>query len=417
MFALVDCNNFFVSCEKVFRPDLEERPIVVLSNNDSCVIARSNEAKLLGIPMGAPLFEIRHLIKAYNIETLSCNFELYSDISRRIMNVLQSLQKNVEIYSIDEAFLELDATINWAEEGDKIHHQILKYTGIPTSIGFAPTKTLAKLATSHAKTLGSSYYIDHTPPYHKFLKATSISKIWGVGAKLTKSFKQHGICNAYDLMTADPSWVRRNYNIVAERIVRELNGFSCLPLTLVQEQKKSLQITRSFPHPIRDKENLKQIAARFGMRLGFKLRELSQKTSALTVYTQHSFSGDQSLFFQQHTVVLADSTNTTSVIIQQVQEIIENFFSPNTDYQKIGIIATDLREENLPHKHALFDSSKALSNKPNVDKVMDEINKRFGLGTIHPLSCAQSTEWVNKSHNKSPAYTTNWTNLVHVKAQ
>lgn len=416
MFALVDCNNFFVSCEKVFRPDLEEKPVLVLSNNDSCVIARSNEAKILGIPMGVPLFEIRHLVKAYNIETLSCNFELYGDMSRRIMNVLQSLYPHVEIYSIDEAFLKLDASINWAQEGDKIYRHILQCTGIPTSVGFGPTKTLAKLANIHAKTLNSSYYIDHTPPYHKLLKATSISKIWGIGAKLTKNFKQHGLCNAYDLMITDPAWARRNYSIIAERIVRELNGFSCMPLTLTQEQKKSLQITRSFSQPIKDKEQLKQIAARYGFRLSSKLRELSQKTSALFVYTQNSAFDDEHTSFQQHVITLTTPTNTTSIIIQHIQDIIENFFSPNITYQKIGLIATDLREATLPSTHALFDP-KSLPNKPDVDKVMDEINKRFGLGTIRPLSCAQSTELMNKSNNKSPAYTTNWANLVQVKAK
>lgn len=415
MFALIDCNNFFVSCEQVFRPDLEHKPVVVLSSNDGCVIARSNEAKRLGIPMGAPLFEIRHLVKAYNIETLSCNFELYGDMSHRFMNVLQQLYKNVEVYSIDEAFLMFEATLDWAQEGEKLHRHILQCTGLPTSIGFAPTKTLAKLANIQAKTLGVPCYLDNTLLYHDKLKAIPISKIWGIGDKLTKSLKQQGIYSAYDLMTTEPSWIRRNYSVVVERIVRELNGASCMPLTFIQEPKKSIQITRSFFKPIKDKETLKQAAARYGFRLSAKLRELSQKTTTLFVYAQNSPFRNEDSVFHQYTVALPEPTNSTSIIIGHAQNVIERFFDPSISYHKIGIMAVDLRDANLPSSHALFDVPKILK-KPDIDKVMDSLNKRFGLGTIRLLSCGESVEWMNKSDNKMPAYTTDWKNLAQVKA-
>lgn len=415
MFALVDCNNFFVSCERVFRPDLEYKPVIVLSSNDGCAIARSNEAKLLGIPMGAPLFEIRHLVKAYNVETLSCNFELYGDMSLRVMNILQQQCKKVEIYSIDEAFLEYDNNINWSQEGERLRNHVLQCTGIPTSIGFGPTKTLAKLANAQAKALGVTCYIDHTPAYHKDLKSVSVSKIWGIGTNLSKSLKQQGIYSAYDLMVSDPRWIRKNYNVIVERIVRELNGFSCVPLTLIQEAKKSIQVTRSFFKPVKDKEILMQAVARYGFRLALKLRESSQKAKSFFVYGCNSPFRSQQLVFHQRTFVLTEPTHNTAEIIQYVQQALESFFDPTVAYHKIGIMATDLRDALAPSTHALFEAPKSLK-KADVDKVMDALNKRFGLGTVRPLSCGESVEWMNKREHKTSAYTTNWQTLVQVKA-
>lgn len=415
MFALIDCNNFFVSCERVFRPDLERRPVVVLSSNDGCVIARSNEAKLLGIPMSAPLFEIRHLVKAYDVETLSCNFELYGDMSHRVMNMLQQQFKNVEIYSIDEAFLTLDNAVDWSVEGENLQKYILQCTGIPTSIGFGPTKTLAKLANIQAKSLGAPCYINNTAEHHANLKTIPISQIWGIGTRLSKNLKQQGIYSVYDLMTTEPGWIRRNYSIVVERIVNELNGVSCLPLTLVQEPKKSIQITRSFSKPIKDKEILMQAAARYGFRLSTKLRELSQKSMTLFVYAQNSPFGSEACVLQQRTITLPEPTNSTSVIIGHAQDVIEQLFDSTIAYHKIGIMAVDLRDAKLPNARALFNEKKS-SARPEIDKVMDSLNKRFGLGTIRPLSCGESVEWMNKRDNKTPAYTTNWKNLVQVKA-
>lgn len=416
MFALIDCNNFFVSCERVFRPDLEHKPVIVLSSNDGCAIARSNEAKMLGIPMGAPLFEIRHLIKAYNVEVLSCNFELYGDMSLRVMNVLQQQCENVEVYSVDEAFLQFDKSINWAQEGERLRKHVLQCTGIPTSIGFAPTKTLAKLANLQSKALGVACYIDNTPAHHDILKATSVSKIWGIGANLSKSLKQQGIYSAYDLMIADPSWARRNYNIILERILRELNGHSCMPLTLIQEAKKSIQITRSFFEHVKDKDVLKQAAARYGFRLSAKLRESSQKTTTLFVYGRNSPFRGETPIFHQRTIVLPEPTNDTAIIIQHAQQAIESFFNPTTAYHKIGIMAVNLRDATQPGAHALFEAPKS-AKKPDIDKVMDTLNKRFGLGTVRPLSCGESIEWMNKRDHKTPAYTTNWKTLVQVKAK
>lgn len=416
MFALIDCNNFFVSCERVFRPELEHKPVIVLSSNDGCAIARSNEAKRLGIPMGAPLIEIRHLVKAYNVETLSCNFELYGDMSLRVMNVLQQNCEKVEIYSVDEAFLEFDDSINWAHEGERLRHLIFQCTGIPTTIGFGPTKTLAKLANIQSKLLGIACYIDNTPDYHHALKAIQVSKIWGIGINLNKSLKQQGIYSAYDLMMTDSCWARKNYSIVVERIVRELSGFSCMPLTLIQESKKSIQITRSFSAPIQDKNILKQAAARYGFRLALKLRESSQKTNTLFVYGRNSPYQNKAPIFHQRTIVWPEPTNETTVIIEKAQLAIEDFFDENVAYHKIGIMALDLWDATSPVSKALFEAPKPFK-KADIDKVMDTLNKRFGLGTVRPLSCGEGVEWMNKRNHKTPAYTTNWKTLVQVKAK
>jgi DNA polymerase V len=415
MFALIDCNNFFVSCERVFRPELENRPVIVLSNNDGCAIARSNEAKRLGIPMGAPLFEIRHLVKAYNVEVLSCNFELYGDMSLRIMNTLQQQCEKVEVYSVDEAFLEYDDSLNWATEGERLQKHLLKCIGIPTSIGFGATKTLAKLASVQTKTTGNVCYLDGSSKCHEVLKTIPVGKIWGIGAKINKSLRQQGIYTAYDLMTTDPKVIRKQYGIVVERIVYELNGRSCLPLTLIQDSKKSIQITRSFASPINDKDALKQAIARYGFRLALKLRENLQKTKTLWIYGRNTKFDAVDTVLHQRTIVMDEPTNDTATIIQYAQAAVEDFFDPKLNYSKIGIMALDLRDATLPQARSMFDERPPL--KKDVDKVMDSLNKRFGLGTVRPLACGDSLDWMNKRDHKTPAYTTNWQNLVKVQAK
>jgi DNA polymerase V len=332
------------------------------------------------------------------------------------MNVLQQNCEKVEIYSVDEAFLEFDDSINWAHEGERLRHLIFQCTGIPTSIGFGPTKTLAKLANIQSKSLGIACYIDNTPDYHHALKAIQVSKIWGIGINLNKSLKQQGIYSAYDLMMTDPCWARKNYSIVVERIVRELSGFSCMPLTLIQESKKSIQITRSFSAPIQDKNILKQAAARYGFRLALKLRESSRKTNTLFVYGRNSPYQNKATIFHQRTIVWPEPTNETTVIIEKAQLAIEDFFDENVAYHKIGIMALDLWDATSPVSKALFEAPKPFK-KADIDKVMDTLNKRFGLGTVRPLSCGEGVEWMNKRNHKTPVHTTNWKTLVQVKAK
>ncbi|MCX7342624.1 MAG: Y-family DNA polymerase [Proteobacteria bacterium] len=415
MFALIDCNNFFVSCERVFRPELENKPVIVLSSNDGCAISRSNEAKLLGIPMGAPLFEIRHLVKAYNVEVLSCNFELYGDISSRIMSILQQQCEKVEVYSVDEAFLEYDDSVSWQTEGDRLQKHLMQCVGIPTSIGFGATKTLAKLANLQSKASGFVCYLDNTIKYHDALKAITVNKIWGIGAKLSKSLRQQAIYTAYDLMTANAKDIRKEYGIIVERIVYELNGQSCIPLTLIQDPKKSIQITRSFATPVKDMAILKQAVARYGFRLAYKLRENSQKTQTLWVYGRNTKFESANTVLHQRTIILDEPTNDTATIIQHAQSAVEDFFDPKISYSKIGIMALDLHDATLPQQKSIF-TPKA-NDKKDIDKVMDDLNKRFGLGTVRPLSCGESIDWMNKRDHKTPAYTTNWQNIVQVKAK
>lgn len=413
MFALIDCNNFFVSCERIFRPELENKPVIVLSNNDGCAIARSNEAKLLGIPMGAPLFEIKHLVKAYNIEVLSCNFELYGDISSRIMNILQQQCEKVEVYSVDEAFLEYPDSLDWQMEGDRLQKHLMQCVGIPTSIGFGPTKTLAKLANVHAKATGISCYLDSSS--QEILQTIPVGKIWGVGNNLNKSLRQQGIYTVYDLMTTDAKFIRKQYSIVVERIVYELNGTSCLSLNLMQEPKKSIQITRSFAAPIKDKDLLKQVIARYGFRLAYKLRENSQKTKTLLVYGRNTKFDTDNTIFHQRIIDLGEATSDTATIIHHAQEAIDAFFDANIHYSKVGIMAIDLRDAAFTQPKSMFEPK--TNRKKDVDMVMDNLNKRFGLGTVRPLSCGESISWMNKRDHKTPAYTTDWQNLVQVKAK
>ncbi|MBY0281034.1 MAG: Y-family DNA polymerase, partial [Alphaproteobacteria bacterium] len=275
MFALIDCHNFFVSCERVFRPDLENKPVMVLSSNDGCVIARSNEVKSLGIPMGIPVFKVRHLINEHNIQLFSSNFSLYGNLSTRVMSVLKTFVPNMEIYSVDEAFLDCRGLNEDLESfSGCIQTTVKQWTGIPVGVGIAPTKTLAKVATYFVKKRKLDTCILKTPgDIESALSQTPIEEVWGVGRKSAQKLKTLGIYTALDLKRVDPRWMRKTSSVVGERLVRELQGVSCLPLEAEGEDKKSLQVTRSFGRPITQFSELKEAVLTYACKLGEKLRK------------------------------------------------------------------------------------------------------------------------------------------------
>ena len=275
LIALVDCNNFYASCERVFRPDLEQKPIVVLSNNDGCVIARSNEAKKLGIKMGEPAFKKKEVFKKNKVQIFSTNFVLYGDMSKRVMSILKKNSKDIEIYSIDEAFLECynEDLENYAVN---LRNKVKKWTGIPVSVGIAKTKVLAKIANHIAKKYKKSgaFVLDNQEIIEKALKFTAVEDIWGIGKNYAKKLKEYGINTAYDLTCIEESWIKKNFSVVGLRIVQELKGINCLEIESEYKKKKNICTSRSFGQPVSDYNKLKEALSTFAVRCSEILRKL-----------------------------------------------------------------------------------------------------------------------------------------------
>ena len=287
MFGLIDGNNFFVSCERIFRPDLLGKPVVVLSNNDGNIIARSNESKALGIAMGVPYFRVKTLLEHHKGIVFSSNFQLYRDISHRMMNMIESFVPGIEVYSIDEAFMDFKGYIDPLGQSHKIRQSILKSVGIPSSIGIGPTKTLAKVANRIAKQHPSFQHVcmlDSVDDINEALQSLDVSDIWGIGPKLTQHLRMSGIMTAYDLKCTAPSWARKRFSIVEERIVHELNGVSCLSFANIPDSPKSIQMTRSFGKNLQDIDDLQRVLCTYACRLGQKLRRYHLKTCTVLIY-------------------------------------------------------------------------------------------------------------------------------------
>lgn len=427
-FALMDGNNFYVSCERVFNPKLHNKPVIVLSNNDGCAIARSNEAKALGIPMGAPLHTFSHMIKKHDITLLSSNFELYGDMSHRMMNVLQQFSPDVEIYSIDEAFVDLSNVYyrnqenlqSWAQS---VYDAILQNVGIPTTIGIAPTKTLAKCANRFAKKNHHSFHVlDHPEQIKQTLQSTLIEDIWGVGRKLNIQLKCDGIYTAYDLASQDPRWARKKMTIVGERLVRELQGVSCHALETEEKEKKSIQISRTFGTPLTQKDDIAQALSYHATRLGEKLRSKNLATPFLSVYCKtNPFSKNP---FQKcmYTVGLPKPTNDTESLIKSSLFALDQMFKEGYVYHKAGLLAFELVSTHQIRQNILSQiqpsnvlvKSRNSSNK--INSHVDQLNRRFGSDTLFWASSGIQPKHIVKQNNRTPRYTTRWNELATVRA-
>ncbi len=427
-FALMDGNNFYVSCERVFNPKLQNRPVIILSNNDGCAIARSNEAKALGIPMGAPLHAFSHMIKKHDIAILSSNFELYGDMSHRMINVLQQFSPDVEIYSIDEAFVDLSKVFYRSEQNlqtwvQNVYDTVLQNVGIPTTIGIAPTKTLAKLANRLAKKNSHSFHVLNTQEQiQQALQSTLVEDIWGVGRKLHVQLKCDGIYTAYDLACKDPRWARRKMTVVGERMVRELQGTSCLELETVEKDKKSIQVSRSFGTPLKDKEDIAQALSHHATRLGEKLRSKNLKAPFITVYCQtNPFSKHP---FQKcvYTVGLSTATQDTEILIKASLYGLNQMFKEGYTYHKAGILAFDLVSTDLFRQNILSSMKQpkrllqASERSQTLSHSVDKINIRFGQDTLFWASSGVQPKHLMKQNNRTPRYTTRWNELVTVTA-
>lgn len=419
MFALVDCNNFYVSCERIFRPDLNNKPVVVLSNNDGCVISRSNEAKALGIPMGAPVFEYKTFFKKHNITYFSANFSLYGDISRRIMNLLTEFCPNIEIYSIDEAFLNftnIKLNDNYKNFGLKIKEYLFRCTGIPVSIGFAPTKVLAKIANRIAKNFSNQtqgiYLIDNEEKRLKALKWIKVEDIWGIGNQYSKKLKTMNICNGYDFVQLPDSWIKKQMSIVGLRLKMELLGKSCLKIEEVKN-KKSISISRTFEKEIYDIESLKERISAFASKCSEKLRKQNSTCGIVMIYIHSNFyKKEKPPFYRQMFIKLPFKTNSTIEIVKYCKLALEKIYNPDYGIKKAGIVLSDI----IPDKVIDFNLFEQRKKKHNdLMRIIDNINKKMGTSTVHLASHNKSLNYKTLQQKLSPGYTTCWDDILKIK--
>jgi len=419
IYALVDCNNFYVSCERVFDPKLNGKPVIVLSNNDGCAIARSNEAKAIGIQMGVPVFKIPYLIKTYGIEVYSSNYALYGDMSQRVMQTLSEFTPDIEHYSIDEAFLDLSCFSHYGltDYGRRIKHTVKKWTGIPVSVGIAETKTLAKIANRIAKKSKKTRgVLDLTAsPYQKqALEMTRVEDIWGIGQNYAKFLKENSIHNALHLRNADDRFIKKRMGIVGTRILQELRGISCYSLEGCPSPKKGITVSRSFNKAIDDLYELKEAVADFASRGAEKLRKEHSVAGVIMVFIMTSRFKKETYYFNLKTIRLPVATSDTSEIIHYVHGGIEAIFKKDYQYKKAGVMFKELVPERDVQTN-LFDY-KDRDRSKKLMQVLDSINLKTGPNTLKyaAVGLNHNQSWKTVFKKRSPSYTTKWDQLPKV---
>jgi DNA polymerase V len=417
-FGLLDCNNFYVSCERVFDPALQGKPVVVLSNNDGCVIARSEEAKALGIPMGMPAFQMEKQFPNHTIEVYSSNYPLYGNMSERVMQVLTQFTPEVEIYSIDEAFLNLAGFgDDLASYGHVIRNTVKRWTGIPTSIGIGETKTLAKLANRVAKRMKDAQgVVDLTASSHQdeVLAAIPVQDIWGIGPSYTRLLQSHGIHTALDLRQVKDWWIRKQMGVVGLRIAWELRGVSCLSLIQCPPSKKSLMVSRSFGKSITTLDEMREAVATYTSRAAEKLRRNKLAAGVLTVFVTTNHFTDEPQYSNAVTLTLPVATNDTAELLAYALCGMEHICQTGFRYKKAGVLLTEL----VPAQQiqlSLFDG-RDRERSARLMTAMDDINRQWGAGTIRYAAVGFKNRWKMRSARRSPRYTTRWEELVVVQA-
>jgi len=417
MFALVDCNNFYASCERVFRPDLTGKPIVVLSNNDGCVIARSNEAKALGVPMGAPAFKYDELFAKNNIQVFSANFPLYGDMSHRVMTILGEYSQEVEIYSIDEAFLKFEGFtyIDLDKYARQIQKKVVKWTGIPISIGIGPTKSLAKVATKIAKKFpcktNNVYIIDNEEKRIKALNWIKIEEVWGIGRQHTKRLKEMNVHTAFDFTRLDNNWIKKHLSIVGLRLKLDLEGEPTLDIEDIQT-KKNIATTRSFERNYTNFEDLKERVTTFAVSCAEKLRKQKSCCNSIMVFIHtNGFSEDIPQYSCNTVVKLPYPTNSNIEIAQFSVEALRKIYRSGYQYKKAGVIVMDF----IPEEHRQFNIFED-SNPRHIPlmKAIDGINALFGQQRIKLASQDLERVWKMRQEKLSPHYTTDLNDIITI---
>lgn len=417
MIALIDCNNFYASCERVFNPKLRGKPVVVLSNNDGCVIARSNEAKQLGIPMGAAYFEWKPLLDHENVHVLASNYELYGDMSRRVMNTLAAFtdEEHFEEYSIDEAFMDVSdcPPEKLQETALTMQATVRKWTGIPVSIGIAPTKTLAKIANRVAKkalTMKGVFVMDEERLVNSVLKNTKVSDVWGVGRKLTEAYNLHGIKTAFDLKNADEMWIRKRATIVGWRTQRELRGKSVLDLETQPQPRKNILCSRSFKEAISHKARIQEALALYVSKAAERLRAQQSYCGVMSVHLSTNRFHEDS-YSNACSITLNGETSATPKLIRAAEQALEKIFVEGYAYKRVGVSLLDLIPRDR-FQEDLF--ARTSTHDDTLTQLLDNVNKRFGRNTMRIASAGQA-QMLTKTDLRSGRFTTSWRELAIAK--
>ena len=417
-FGLADCNNFYASCERVFNPSLVERPVVVLSNNDGCVIARSNEAKKLGIEMGAPYFQIKQLARRGNVAVFSSNFVLYGDMSRRVMGLLKKFVPATEVYSIDEAFLDftgMDET-QLDELGHEIARTVKRYTGIPVSIGIAPTKTLAKIASKLCKQypkLNGCCFMHRPQDIEKVLRKFPIEDVWGVGRRYAKMLKANGVDTAWDFTQLTPEWVRKRMSVVGLRMWKELRGEACIGFEQTPADKKQIATTRTFAHDIDDFGELHQNVAQYAVACAEKLRQQNSVCGEIVVFiltNRHKDNIPQ--HYESRLVKLSVPTDSTLELTKYASGLLRQIYRKGYAYKRAGVILSDISSKKGTQRD-MFDTTDR-DKHDRLMKTVDGLNASFGRHKIVPAAAGMKFFKMNREH-LSKKFTTDWENIIRVK--
>jgi DNA polymerase V len=422
LIALVDCNNFYVSVERVFRPDLIGRPVAVLSNNDGCIVARSQEVKDLGVKMGVPLFQIQHLVKQYNIQLFSSNYSLYADMSARVMATLEEFAPSLEVYSIDEAFLELTGVCHQdpIAYGQRIRKAVFRSTGIPVCVGMGPTKTLAKLANFAAKKwpkTGGVLDLSDTVCREKLMKMVPVGEVWGIGSRTTAKLNQLGINTVWDLAIQPSQRIQAQFNVVVARTVMELNGIPCLELEEIAPDKQQIVCSRSFSRRLIEYKELSEALAGFCSRAAEKLRRQQSVSGCITIFIRTSPFNPQEPQYQRSASIKLDvGTQDTRTLIATANRLLTEIFRQGYKYQKCGVQLSHIQPESSPGQIELFDfaDNGLPTENRQLMKALDQINRRFPKA-ITLAATGFDKSWKPKSERISQRYTTDWRELVMVK--
>ncbi len=416
--ALVDCNSFYCSCEIAFRPDLEKRPVVVLSNNDGCVVSRTNSAKKLNIKMAQPLFQIKNIIKRNNVAFFSSNYALYADMSSRVMGILAQFTPEMEVYSIDEAFLNLDGFghLDLNTYGAAIKKKVFQDVHIPVSVGIAQTKVLAKLANHIAKkSVKANGVVDLTQTrfHDRALSIVAIEDIWGIGRQSANKLRLLGIKNAKDFRDfKNERLIGKLLTKVGLQIKQELQGIKCFPLSLYVEKKKQIISSRTFGRPVFDLEDLRESIANYITTAAEKLRNQGSIATKLTVYIRTNPFKNTPQYYNFGNKNFLSGTSDTRKLITEGLEILESIYRPGFEYKKTGISLSDLRDKELCQVN-FFDEVD--SKKDDVlMSTMDNINSREGKNTLKSAACGLNSTWWMAREFKSPCYTTRWSDILKV---
>lgn len=419
-FGIIDCNNFYVSCERVFNPKLKRVPVAVLSNNDGCIVARSQEVKDLGVPMGAPLFKWQSMLAKHNVRIFSSNYTLYGDMSARVMQTIKEHMPYVQIYSVDEAFalfknMELEQAL---AQSHVLQKKIYQWTGIPVSIGIAPTKTLAKVANKYAKKykqLNGVFGMDETAQINWLLEHFEVGDIWGIGRRYAKKLHRFGIYNALQLTQKDDAWIRKQVTICGLKTVWELRGFVCYPLESASEPQKGIACTRSFGTPIDSLKGLKEAVATYTARAAEKLRK--QKSAVISLYVfvgTNRFADD--FYGNGRSVTLPIPSTFTPELIKYAHQALCSIYRPGLKYKKAGVIFTQLADQQHLQLD-LFCKQQSAQHKIEATAMhmVDTVNKKWGRNTLHFAAQGFAPKWPSKQMLKSQRFTTSWHELLHIQ--